>query len=204
VVGQPKMDIGSNDNEFWYWISEIRPPYVYHCSYAEMARGGVRLPFPFQPEMVMAALGMAEYDPNKPYRIKESPQYLELTEETISTDGKPVDKVVVFNRLQVTRPGQPQVVAHKLIDKQGKVICQAVVSQVTVNQETGAVVPQRVTLSWPELKMQMVLTLDRPQVRAFDAQSTGRLFQRTNLTHQTFDLARQAVDGAGLQRAGFR
>src|SRR5436309_9649894 len=47
VLGKPAVDIGSNDGEFWYWISEAKPvPYVFHCSYEELGRGNVRLPFP--------------------------------------------------------------------------------------------------------------------------------------------------------------
>ncbi len=59
VLGQPAVDIGSNDKEFWYWISKAEPPYVYHCSYEELGKGKVRVPFPFQPDMVMAALNLA-------------------------------------------------------------------------------------------------------------------------------------------------
>jgi hypothetical protein len=64
VIGQPALDIGSNSQEFWFWLSKNEPPYLFHCSYADMARGGVSLPFPFQPEWVMEALGMADHDPN--------------------------------------------------------------------------------------------------------------------------------------------
>src|SRR5262249_57670564 len=51
LLGQPGVDIGSDgDREFWYWISKAEPPYLYHCSYEEFGRGGVRMPFPFQPD----------------------------------------------------------------------------------------------------------------------------------------------------------
>jgi hypothetical protein len=199
ALGQPRVDVGSNDGEFWFWISENRPPYVYHCTHAELARG-VNLPFPFHPDMVMAALGMAQYDPNKPYQLKQTPQFLELVEETTSPQGQPVQKVTVFNRMKVEKPTQPQVVAHKMLDRQGRVICRADIQAVVVSPQTGAVVPKSVLLSWPEQRMSMYMTLNNPQVVTFDQPAMGRLFQRTNLTAQTFDLARGAVDGPGLQR----
>src|SRR5262249_29986940 len=37
VRGQPAVDIGSNSDEFWYWISKPTPPYVYHCNYKSLA-----------------------------------------------------------------------------------------------------------------------------------------------------------------------
>src|SRR4029078_5880788 len=69
VVGNQAVDLGSNDQEFWFWISKAEPPYLFHCSYNDFARGGVRLPFPFQPEWVMEALGMAEYGSPQDYQL---------------------------------------------------------------------------------------------------------------------------------------
>jgi hypothetical protein len=203
ALGRPAVDVGSNENEFWFWISENRPPYVYHCSHADLARGGVNLPFPFHPDMVMSALGMAKYDPAKPYQLKESPQFLELIEETTSAQGQPVEKITVFNRMEA-RPGEPQVVAHKVVDRQGKILCRADIQSVVTSQQTGAILPRVVLLSWPGQRMSMRMTLNNPHVVNFDQQAAGRLFQRTNLTSQAFDLARGVVDGPGLQRTGLR
>jgi hypothetical protein len=205
VAGQSVADIGSNDGEFWYWISKAPQPYVYHCSYADFTQGNVQLDFPFQPDMVLAALGLLKYDPSKPYRLKETGQYLELIEETTSPQGQPVDKVTVFNRNEVNKPGQPQVVGHLLKDKQGKVLCQAVIKEVSVNRQTGAVLPRVLVLSWPDQQMQMDLTLRDAQVTSFDPQKAERLFKRGDLVGQTsYDLARRMIDGPGLQRTGLK
>jgi hypothetical protein len=201
ALGQPAADIGSNDNEFWFWISKADPPYVYHCSYQDFARG-VRTPFPFQPEMVMSALGLAQFDPNKAYRVRETQKHLELIEETTTAQGQPAERVTVFNRMEV-RPdlGQPQVVAHILKDKQGGVIAQAVVHKVAVDRQTGAVVPQSVTLSWPAQRMEMQIHIRKAVVMRLDPASD--LFQRSSLNNlQSYDLARQVVDGPGVQRTG--
>jgi hypothetical protein len=202
ALGQSAADIGSNDNEFWFWISKADPPYVYHCSYRDL-NPAVRLPFPFQPDMVMAGLGLAEYDPNKSYRLRETPKYLELIEDSTSPQGQPVEKITVFNRMEVRNPGEPQVVAHVLKDKQGHVIAQAVVHRVVVSRETGAVLPQHVSLSWPAERMEMEMRFRDVQVVRFDPERAAVLFQRTQLGNLTaYDLARRAVDGPGIQRAG--
>src|SRR5919199_4110500 len=72
VLGSPTVDIGSNGEEFWYWISKANPPYVYHCSYRELATGKVHLPFPFQPDMIISALGVAEYNPEARYELRQA------------------------------------------------------------------------------------------------------------------------------------
>jgi hypothetical protein len=204
AVGQPVVDIGSNDTEFWYWISKAPQPYVYHCSYADLSRGGVRLPFPFQPDMVVTALGMAKYDPAKNYRVKESAKYLELIEDGVTPDGQQVDKVTVFNRLEVRRT-EPQVVGYALKTKQGHTLAYASIQRVSYDQASGAIVPQQVALVWPDQKLQMDMRLKDIRVTGFDPRKAEDLFSRRDLGRiQSFDLARNAPDGGAVQPAGFR
>jgi hypothetical protein len=203
AVGQSVVDIGSNETEFWYWISKAPQPYVYHCSYADLARGGVRLPFPFQPDMIVAAMGVAKYDPAKTYRIKESAKYLELIEDAVTPEGQPVDKVTVFNRIEV-HGRDPQVVGHLLKTKQGHIMAYATIQRVAQDRTTGAIVPQQVVLNWPDQKMQMDLHLKDIRVRGFDQrEAEGRFSRRDLMRMQSFDLARNALDGA-VQPAGFK
>lgn len=204
VLGNPAVDIGSNDNEFWWWISKNDPPYVFHCSYADLARG-VKPPFPFHPDMVLAALGMAKYDPAKPYRVEARGKYIELIEETTTPQGQPAERVTVFDAYERKAP-DPQVLGHVLRDKQRQVICQATVQKVAVSGQTGAVVPQRLVLAWPTYKMQMNMTLSKIEVVNFPAEAVARFFQRDQLSRQytSFDWGRQAVDSPGVQRAGLR
>lgn len=205
AIGQSVLDIGSNNDEFWYWISKADPPYVYHCAYQDYPRAANRMPFPFQPEMVVAALGIAEYEPNTPYEVKEYKNYIELIEQVPSphNPAEKLQKVVVFNRMQAA-PGHPQVVAHLLRDPRGKIICQAVVREVQVNRETNAVLPRRIVLTWPSQKAKMDMQMFDTQVTAITPDRAQRLFQRADLASLTsFDLGRWVIDSpnSGLQRA---
>jgi hypothetical protein len=210
VLGKPAVDIGSNDGEFWYWISEAKPvPYVFHCSYEELGRGNVRLPFPFQPDMIVAALGMGHYDPNGKYQVVApgNKNYIELIEDAVSPQGQPVKKVTVFNKNTVyPERGQPQVIAYVLRDVQGQTICQATIQE--VQKKDGVVLPRRLTLDWPAQKMQMKMSLsDVSVVNNLDPNRAARLFQRSDLSNlPSFDLARRVPDGqpSSLIRASGR
>jgi len=200
VDGNPVVDLGSNDQEFWYWVKDKQTPYLYHCSYADLARGTVRLPFPFQPDMVLTALGLGTYDPGRNYRVNPSSRFLELIEDTVTPDGKTVDKVTVFNRMEV-RGTEPQVVAHALRTKQGQLICTATIKRVTIDSASGAIVPQHVVVVWPVEKVQMEMRLQNIRVAGFDAARADSLFSRRDLNIPSFDLARRVVDN-GVQPAG--
>ena len=200
VLGQPAVDLGSNEQEFWYWISKASPPHVYHCSYKNLATGKVNVPFPFQPDMVMAALNLAEYDPKAHYDLKVLPKTLELTQETTSPTGATVKRVTVFDRL-TARPGQPQVLSHLLLDSRGKLICRANVERVTTVRDGAAILPTRVTIEWPAQSVSMKLMLSDVQVNTIDKKSAGALFSRANLTaYDSYDLAGAVIDTPGAVR----
>jgi hypothetical protein len=202
VLGQPAVDIGSNNNEFWYWISKAEPPHVYYCSYRDLGTGKVRVPFPFQPDMVVTALGIADYDPKGTYQVKGYAKTLELIQDTVSPTGEKVKKIVVFNRM-VSAPGKPQVIAYVLRDTKGTLICQAHVQSVQADRATGAVIPTKVTIEWPAQKTTIKMELSDIGVNAVNKEMATRLFDRADLKYSSFDLARGIVVApSGFQRAG--
>jgi hypothetical protein len=161
----------------------------------------VRLPFPFQPDMIMTALGIAEYNQTKKYELKVNRDNLELIENTTGATGQPVTKLTVFNKKEVPI-GRPQVIAHVLRDQRGKDICVATIQEVTIDKGTGAVLPKTVKIVWPGEKSsdtaEMVLRFYDMHTTTIDPQSAARMFNRQDLTgQQTFDLARWQVDSPG-------
>lgn len=205
VVGQPQVDIGSNNDEFWFWIPKADPR-VNHCSWEALTRGGVQLPFPFQPDMILAALGMAEYDLRKPYKIETRARTVELI-ETTAVQGRPVKKITVFDRNRATG-NQPVVIAHILRDDKGNELCSATITAVQYDRGTGAVVPQRVKLVCPSQQVELKMKLDNIRVAPIPPNLAATLFSRRNLSNRTsYDLAQQRIDSppqgqSELQRVG--
>jgi len=203
VVGQPLVDIGSNEQEFWYWIGKA-DPHVFHRSHEAAARGGIRMPFPFQPDMVLAGLGMADRDPSGQYDVRVQARTVELIEPARSPEGKPIQKVTVFQRTQATGH-QPQVMAHLLRDMQGHEICRATITEVVHDPRTGAELPRRIQFNWPGQKLEMKMKLDGLRVVPPDPQLAASLYSRRNLSSQPgYDLERMQSDSptGQVQRVG--
>jgi hypothetical protein len=190
ALGNSQADMGSNDQEFWYWIAKADPPYLVYCSYADLAHG-VQLPFPFQPEWVMEALGMADYDPAGNYSLATRGSTFELVQQSVSAQGQPVRKVTVFNN---ARDARVRVRAHLLLDDKGKEICSAYIND--VQSVGGAVVPSKFILTWPAQRMELKMKLNNPVVNRLDQARAGGLFVRPVLANvQTVDLARTQYGG---------
>jgi hypothetical protein len=190
VAGQPAVDIGSNNEEFWFWISQGKDDdgvaRVHYCSYADMAAGKARMPFPFQPDMIVAALGMGDYDPQKEYTIREDKNTYSLVEKAVSAQGLAVQKVTQFNKMTVG-PNKPQVVAYYLLDDKGNEICRASVLDV---QTVGTVVlPKHVKLVWRPQQIEMSMRLFDTEVNKIDAPSAAKLFSRATLRIPSANLA---------------
>ncbi len=214
VAGQSAVDIGSNDNEFWFWISQAKDEdgvaRVHYCSYQDMAAGKARMPFPFQPDMIVSALGLGEYDPKGQYTVTGDDRTIRLAEQTTSAQGQPVQKVTVFNRTRV-QPGKPQVLAYLLLDDKGNEICRASIQDVQavpVDHEQRAVLPQRVDLAWNAQKIELKMKLLQAQANSIAPQQAARLFSRGDLGYPTVNLAQGAdapprgvVQDMSLQRA---
>jgi hypothetical protein len=201
AVGKPVADFGSNEQEFWYWISQDNPPYLYHCNYTDLARGNVPLPFPFQPDWVLECLGMATLNsPPDNYQVERKGRAFELSERSVSATGRPVTKITVFHDSNVTGD-TPQIKEHRLLDERGQVIATAEVK--SVRRDAGSTVPQHLVIKWPQQKLEMELILKGMKVYGTPvlAQRAPDLFRRPALRDvANFDLARGTTDG--LQRTG--
>jgi hypothetical protein len=203
VMNKTEVDIGSNSQEFWYWIARAPQPYVFHCSYDDYRAGRAKMPFPFQPEWIAEAMGIAETDPAKKYEVREGKTTYELVERSVSPQGQAVQKVTVFQRGEASGRS-PQVVARVLQDAGGKEICSAHITEVQVDPRSGAVIPRTVKLRWPQEKMELAMTLKDVRINSqIDEGRAAGLFSRRSLTAPGYDLARGPDSpGDGIQPAG--
>src|SRR5262249_44001591 len=151
--------------------------HYYKCSYKDLAKGNVNVPFPVETDMVMAALNVAEYDAKGKYDLKHNTKdkTWELIQDTTSAAGQPVKRVTVF-RGTLAKPGEPQVLEHALLDARGNLVCKATVTRVEVDRASGAVVPTRLTIEYPPQKVRLKLELNDLQVNKLEDASAKRIF----------------------------
>jgi hypothetical protein len=201
TVGGTEVDLGSNSQEFWWWIKR-GDPYQYYCSYKDLEEGRVQaVMFPFQPEWIMEAMGMANYGTADQYwGVKAEHNSVLLFRPTKLPQGKDGYKVIVFNRSATkVDDGVAQVTQHQLRDEKGNVLVTADISKVQVDKVTKGVLPRVMTLRWPAAKLNMTLTFDKLVVNS-PAPSGETVFVRTtaNGNAPAVDLAR--IPSSALQR----
>jgi hypothetical protein len=168
LAGSTEVDLGSNEQEFWYWIKRADPPYQFFCSYKALEEGRVKqMPFPFQPDWVLEAMGMGKYGPPEKYELvveaNAKTPVLKLIEHAKSPQGQPIKKIIVFN-YNLAVGDRPQITDFQLIDEAtNKLVCEAHISK-KQKLPGGGEVPREIELRWPEQKMRLGLEINNVHV----------------------------------------
>ena len=199
------VDIGSNNDQFWFWVKDGEAP-LYYCSYNDYQKG-VKLPLPFQPEWVVQALGMAKYDPTKQYKVEARRDTYELTED-ITVQGQPYRKITVFAAQRPSDATYPVVRGHIIQDQAGKTICQATIRRMrtasykTTEGEEVISYPSDILLEWPAEQMSMKMVIGKASVnQKITNEEASRYFTLPNWPNiKTIDLARYRPSGSPTSR----
>jgi hypothetical protein len=64
----PEVDLGSNDQLFWFWINRSQPPALYFCRHDQFPASRARQMVPIDPNWLIDALGTLCLDPQLPYQ----------------------------------------------------------------------------------------------------------------------------------------
>jgi RNA polymerase sigma factor (sigma-70 family) len=174
IMGNPSVDLGSNDRECWYMFFKAEPKLLFLFSRAELAGGKSHWLFPFPPDWVLDALGVTEYD-LKTCTVVARPETVELVRQVVSPRGQRLRLVTVFNRV----PSPVQVAGHRLEDAHGKELCSVTIAEVHTDRASGAVLPRRLQFDWPAEKVTLKLKLDDLRVNApLEGERAAHLFIR--------------------------
>ena len=170
LSGGEAVDIGSNDQEFWFWGKESRPANVLVCSHDEIAAATqvTSLPLPFRPDWLMEVLGVVPISGSK-YEIRranpKSP-IVELVSVQRTPDQQPVRRIV-----KVDLP-HGVVLEHRVESMEGQMIAKAVLARHFRDPQTRLILPRQISIDWPAAEQQVSLSLEFNQVE-FNSPAEG-------------------------------
>jgi hypothetical protein len=203
AFGSSIVDLGSNDNEFWFWSSKAPEPNQFFCSYKDFESGRAQsFPFPFQPDWIMETLGMGPYGPPDKYSVERNGKTVRLVEKTRTPQGHAVRKVIVMS-LQQETPPNPQVQAYLILnDATGKEICSAQIQATELlrvkDLPYGVLVPRRLEFRVPDQKVSLKLAFSGMTANELNPTTDLAIFQRHRMEGvPEIDLGRSPVGGTG-------
>jgi hypothetical protein len=180
TLGRKVGDIGSNDEEFWYWISSKEQPYIYWCRYDELESSA--LPVTYQPDWIIDALGLKPITPEELGSIRVGnglkPGTTVLTFPPVRGQGEPYTREMVVSnsdhRVQMLRIFSEK--PRTLIAEAVPSTYQSVAGDPAAPSRTTCYLPQKLKLDWKREQLVMDVTLRDVQVNQFDHAKSARLF----------------------------
>ncbi|MBI3863990.1 MAG: hypothetical protein HY290_19065 [Planctomycetia bacterium] len=173
VTGGHEVDLGSNIEQFWFWVRRNEDKQVVVASHDLDPERMRRFPFPFQPDWIMETMGVIAIDPEEDFVLKPGAagsHVATLISNRTSPQGHPVRKVTVVDLRQgVIRE-------HALLDARNQPIARAVLSQHARDKTSDAMIPTKIELDWPQAQLALTMTLSEVEVNpAHYSQNTWKL-----------------------------
>jgi hypothetical protein len=189
-----RADIGSNDEEFWFWVQNDEKT-IYWCNYDELDSSSLAVTY--QPDWIIAALGLKPITPEEAAGIKvnvgDEPGTTALVFPSRKSGGQ------TYTHMMIVGNHNRRIKQHRIY--QGTVASQNLIARADVSHfrdyDAGSdegdsqkcYLPESVKLEWKRDQLALDVVLQSVKVNQFDSSLSARLFvepefknnQRVNL-----------------------
>ncbi len=150
----PELDVGSNDELFWFWVRRAEPPALLFCRHDQYASCDAARAVPFEPAWLIEAFGITEFSPNERHQgpITRPDGRLEILTTRQTACGPTTKKTVIDATTAL-------VYEQHLYDYRGQTIASVVVREHRADPLTTLVMPKVVDLQCPQAQLSMQVNL---------------------------------------------
>ncbi len=154
-----EVDLGSNDELFWFWVRRSEPPAVYFCRHDQFPTSHARQAIPIEPSWLVEALGVIEFDPALPHQGPYPLPGDRFEVRTVrETPHGPVTRSTVIDAIR------GWVVEQHVYDAMGQRLATAVAEQHRRDPLTNLVLPRVVRIDSPQAQFSMRINLGNVQI----------------------------------------
>jgi hypothetical protein len=166
---KPMGDIGSNDNEYWFWINEKTQKTIYYCNYEDAEANPQAVAF--QPDWIKEAMGLRVIPEDEASQITVKPGEpgtLVLIHQPHKAGGKAYTRVTILDKTN------HQILEHRLLSADQKTLLaraevpegyQSVIdSSATEGGAATVLIPKRLRLHWVQEGLELDVALRDVQV----------------------------------------
>lgn len=154
VFGQ-EMDIGSNDEVFWFWSKRMENPALYYAKHENLSK--TLLKTPLNPAWLMESLNLDIISTDN-IEVAKFKNFWALIQPRTSALGENVTVVTLID------PQKTAVVGRYLYNNQGKLSASTETQEFTIDSKTGALIPKKLFIIWYEEGVTMEWELKNSQI----------------------------------------
>jgi hypothetical protein len=153
-----ELDLGSNDDLFWFWVKRNQPPGVYFCRHDQFAASQARQMTPFEPQWLIEALGVVEFDRSLPHKMTLLPKDRIRIDTIRNTPEGPVAKVTIVDG------SQGWVLEQHVYDVRGRLAARSIASGHRRDPMTNLVMPAVVQIESPQAQVSLRIDLGNVEI----------------------------------------
>jgi len=170
--GGTEVDLGSNDERFWFYARQSDRPGIYTCRHELLGEAQQEFPLPLNPDWFAEVLGVVPFENSevtmKPHERNANWAYLIRDRE--ETEGTaPLQIVTLVDCCQGL------IVEQRLQEANGSVIAFARMREFKKHPGCQSRIPYVVDLEWPKAKIGLTLQMRRIDIK--ESQFAGQMFE---------------------------
>jgi len=149
----PEVDMGSNDELFWFWVKRNEPPALYFSRHDQFVGSAAQQVMPIDPKWVLDAIGMAQFSPQDQHQgpLPHGDGTLEILSIIQSPTGTLTKSTVIDAR-------KAWVLEQHIYDSRGQLLVSTRASRHRYYPGVNVSLPQEVEIRVPS--MPLALTID--------------------------------------------
>ena len=162
----PEVDVGSNEELFWFWVRHNQPPALYFCRHEQFATSPARRLLPVEPQWLSEALGVVSFDPTDQHQGPEPVGAGRLRVRSVrqSLQG-PLTKVTHID------DSRGWVLEQHLYDQRGERLASALTSQHRHDPASDVTLPREIEIQWPAAQLSMKIRVNNWRINSPDVNS---------------------------------
>jgi hypothetical protein len=186
-MGQTKANIGSNDEEFWFWVQSDDDRSIYTCNYADVESSALAVTY--QPDWIIGSLGLQPITPEEADGIKvertNDPNSSALVFPPTKSRGETVKRVMIVSNY--TRRIKEHCIYGSSLAQPP--LARAIVSRYKdfdlEKSDSGAFqscyLPESLKLEWKKDQLSLDVVLQEVTINQFDESRSDRVFVVPNI-----------------------
>jgi len=167
----PELDIGSNDDLFWLWLRQHKPPITAFCRHDQYAQSAARKLLPIRADWMPELLGLVRFRAEDQHQgpFPTADGRIEIRSRIPAPDGELYKSTILDATTGL-------VSEQHLFTAAGERLASVRTSRHRVDPPSGAALPHTVEVSWPTSQVDFTLELSGITTNAPTA-DPGQLWQ---------------------------
>lgn len=159
AISGPEVDLGSNEELFWFWVKRNEPPDLYYARHDQFVGSAAQQVMPIEPGWLLDALGFMQFAPTDFHEgpIPHGNGTLEIRSVVNSRLGTLTRNTVVDGK-------RAWILEQHIYDGQGTLLASAIARSHQYYPAVGVSLPQEIDVRLPQAQMDLTIDVGTVQI----------------------------------------